>query len=66
MDIATTINTQLEKNCCQAVVLYKEFPMGKFYLDMKFTNGNYNPVGIPEIALLAEESGNVYPSYVKI
>ena len=36
------------------------------YLDMKFTNGNYYLVDILEIALMADESGNVYHSYVKI
>ena len=40
--------------------------MGRFYLDMEFTDGNYYLVDILEIALLAEESGNVYHSYVKI
>ena len=39
---------------------------GRFYLDMEFTNGNYYLVDILETALLAEESGNVYHSYVKI
>ena len=40
--------------------------MGRFYLDMEFTNGNYYLVDILETALLAEESGKVYHSYVKI
>ena len=40
--------------------------MERFYLDMEFTNGNYYLVDILEIALLAEESGNVYHSCVKI
>ena len=40
--------------------------MGKFYLDLEFTNGNYYLVDILEIALVAEESGNVFHSYVKI
>ena len=40
--------------------------MGRYYLDMEFTNGNYYLVDILEIALVAEESGNVYYSYVKI
>ena len=31
---------------------------------MEFTNGNYYLVDILEIAMLAEESGNVYQSYV--
>ena len=33
---------------------------------MEFTNGNYYLVDILEIALLGEESGNIYHSYVKI
>ena len=40
--------------------------MRRFYLDMDFTNGNYYLVDILEITVLAEESGNVYHSYVKI
>ena len=40
--------------------------MGSFYLDMEFTNGNDYLVDILEISLLADESGNVYHSYVKI
>ena len=40
--------------------------MGRFYLDMKFTNGNYYLTDILEIAVVAEDSGNVYHSYVKI
>ena len=40
--------------------------MGRFYLDMEFTNGNYYLVDILEIALLAEESENIYHSYVKM
>ena len=40
--------------------------MGRFYLDMEFINGNYCLVDILEIALVTEESGNVYHSYVKI
>ena len=39
--------------------------MGRFYLDMEFTNGNYYLVDILEKVLLAEESGNVYHSYVR-
>ena len=38
--------------------------MGRFDLDMEFTNRNYYLVDILEIALLAGESGNVYHSYV--
>ena len=40
--------------------------MGKFYLDMEFTNGNYYLADILEIALVAGESANVFHSYVKI
>ena len=40
--------------------------MGMYYLDLEFTNGNYYLVDILEIALVAEESGNVFHSYVKI
>ena len=60
MGIATTINTTTGSS------RRKSHTMGRFYFDMEFTNGNYYLVDIPEIALLAEESGNVYQSYVKI
>ena len=40
--------------------------MGKFYLDMEFTNGNYYLADILEIALLSGESGNVFHRYVQI
>ena len=40
--------------------------MGRFYLDMKFTNGNYYLADILEIAVVAEESGNIYHRNVKI
>ena len=40
--------------------------MEKFYLDMKFKNGNYYLADILEIALVAGESGNVFHSYVQI
>ena len=40
--------------------------MGRFYLDMEFTNGNYYLMDILEIAVVAEESGNIYHRYVKI
>ena len=40
--------------------------MGRFYLDMEFTNGNYYLADILEIAVVAEESGNIYHRYVKI
>ena len=35
-------------------------------MDLEFTNGNYYLADILEIALLSEESGNVFHSYVKI
>ena len=40
--------------------------MGRFYLDTEFTNGNYYLGDIIEMALLAEESGNTFQSYVQI
>ena len=40
--------------------------MGKFYLDLEFTKGNYYLAAILEIALVAGESGNMFHSYVKI
>ena len=40
--------------------------MGKFYLDIEFTNGNYYLADILEIALIAEDSGYVFHSYVQI
>ena len=40
--------------------------MGKFYLDLEFTNGNYYLVDIFEIALVAGESGNAFHSNVKL
>ena len=39
--------------------------MGRFYLDVEFTNGNYL-TDILGIALVEEESGNIYRRYVKI
>ena len=39
--------------------------MGKFYLDMEFTNGNYYLANILEIALVAGESGIAFHSYIK-
>ena len=33
--------------------------MGRFYLGMEFTNGNYYLTAILEIAVVAEESGNI-------
>ena len=38
--------------------------MGKFYLDLEFTNGNYYLSDILEIALIAEESVNAFHSFV--
>ena len=69
MDIATTINTTTfsqKKLYPSGVVAERSDTMGRFYLDMEFTNANYYLVDILEIALLAEASGNVYHSYVKI
>ena len=40
--------------------------MGKFFLDMEFTNGNYYLTDIIEMALIAEESGNAFHSYIRI
>ena len=40
--------------------------MGKLYLDLEFTNGNYYLADIVELALLSEESGYAFHSYVKI
>ena len=40
--------------------------MGKFYLDLEFTNGNYYLADILEIALVAEESECVFHRCVKI
>ena len=40
--------------------------MGRFYLDIEFTNGNYYLSDIIEIALLAEDSGYAFHSYVKL
>ena len=40
--------------------------MGRFYLDLEFTNGNYYLADIIELALLSEETGNVFHSYIRI
>ena len=40
--------------------------MGKFYLDMEWTNGNFYLGDIFEIAIVSEDSGNIYHSYVKM
>ena len=40
--------------------------MGKLYLDMEFTNGNYYLAEIVGIALVAGEGGYAFHSYVKI
>ena len=40
--------------------------MGKFFLDLEFTNGNYYLSDIIELALIAEETGKVFHKYVKI
>ena len=40
--------------------------MGKFYLNLEFKYGNYYLPDILEIALVAEESGYTFHSYVQI
>ena len=40
--------------------------MGRFHLDMEFTNGNYYLTDIVEIAVVVEESGNIYHRCVKM
>ena len=40
--------------------------MVRFYFDTEFTNGNYYLGDIIEMALLAEESGNKFHSYVRL
>ena len=40
--------------------------IGRFYWDMEFTNGNYYLTDILEIAVVVEESGNIYDIYLKI
>ena len=40
--------------------------MGRFYLDMEFTNGNYYLADIIEIALVAEDIRNTFDSYMRI
>ena len=45
-------NTQTENCSCRKT----SDTMGRFYLDMKFTNGNYYLVDIMEIAVVAEDS----------
>ena len=40
--------------------------MGKFYLDLEFTNGNCYLSDILEIALVPEDSGNTFHSYVPL
>ena len=40
--------------------------MGKFFLDMEFTNGSYYLTDIIEMALVAEESGNAFHSHIRI
>lgn len=45
---------------------YTTIRMGIFYLDTEFTNGNYYLGDIFEIALLSENSGRIFHSYVNI
>ena len=40
--------------------------MGKFFLALEFTNGNYYLSDIIELALIAEETGKVFHRFVKI
>ena len=40
--------------------------MGRYYLDLEYTNGNYYLSDIIELALLAEHTGNTFHSYVRI
>ena len=40
--------------------------MGRFYLDMEFTNDNYYLADIIEIALAAEDNGNTFHNYTRI
>ena len=47
-------------------LLYYIVNMGKFYLDLEFTNGKYYLANILEFALVSEESGYAFHSYVSI
>ena len=40
--------------------------MGRFYLDMEWTNGNFYLGDIFEIAVVFEDSGNEFHNYIKI
>ena len=40
--------------------------MGRFYLDTEYTNGNYYLGDIFEIAVLSEQSGYIFHTYIKI
>ena len=40
--------------------------MGRFYLDMEWTNGNFYLGDIIEIAVISGDSGHIFHSYVKI
>ena len=40
--------------------------MGRFYLDMEWTNGNFYLGDIFDIAVISEDSGHEFHSYVKI
>ena len=40
--------------------------MRRYFLDLEVTNGNYYLADIIELALLAEHSGNIFHSYVRI
>ena len=47
-------------------LLLSKHIMGKFYLDLEFTNGNFYLSDIFDLVLLSEESGYAFHSYVKI
>ena len=40
--------------------------MGKFFMDLEFTDGNFYMADIIEIAVVSEESGNFFHMYVRI
>ena len=40
--------------------------MGRFYLDMEFTNGSNYFTDILKTAVVVEDNGNIYHRYVKI
>ena len=40
--------------------------MGRFFLDLEFTNGNYYLADIIEMAVLSEATGYIFHSYIRI